>query len=203
MKEKKSNITLSLNIIVLGEYNSGVTSICNRYIDDTFSDYNGDAFVDTRKKTIDTGDYEIILNIFEIDFRERSLGFLKDKAKDVDGVIFVCDMTKESTFDKLDEMMETVNEINDNYVGVILGNKCDLIGNENNDREIDKEELINFGVEQKMDVFIASAKSGYNINEAFSKIISVIKLKKGISSTKLKGNDGPIEFKKLKKYIDF
>ena len=203
MKEKKSNITLSLNIIVLGKYNSGVTSICNRYIDDTFSDYNGDAFVDTRKKTIDTVDYEIILNIFEIDFRERSLGFLKDKAKDVDGVIFVCDMTKESTFDKLDEMMETVNEINDNYVGVILGNKCDLIGNENNDREIDKEELINFGVEQKMDVFVASAKSGYNINEAFSKIISVIKLKKGILSTKLKGNDGPIEFKKLKKYIDF
>ena len=203
MKEKKSNITLSLNVIVLGEYNSGVTSVCNRYIDNTFRDYNGDAFVDTRKKIVDTGDYDIILNIFEIDFRERSLGFLKDKAKDVDGVIFVCDMTKESTFDKLDEMMETVNEINDNYVSVILGNKCDLIGKEIKDGEIDKEELINFGKEKNMDVFIASAKSGYHINEAFSKLISVIALRKGTFSPKLKGNDGPVEFKKLKKYIDF
>ena len=179
MKEDISKIMFKLNIIVIGEYNSGVTSVCHRYTDNDFRSYNGDAFVDTKKKMIGTEGYEIILNIFEIDFRERSLGFLNDKAKNVNGVIFVCDMTRESTFDKLYDMMDAINEINDNYASVILGNKCDLIGKETKDGEIDKKELINFGIEQNIEVFFASAKNAYNINEAFSRLISLIKLRKG------------------------
>ena len=95
-------------------------------------------------------------------------------------------MSNRKSFDELEEMINTVkerekvkdNKHENNFISFIFGNKCDLFQEDESKIEVTKEELIDFGKKQNIEVVETSAKTGYNVNEAFTKLIYLILLKK-------------------------
>ena len=76
-------------------------------------------------------------------------------------------------------MIEKTKEINDSYESVICANKFDLVEEDSMKRMVSDEEINDFKIKEKIDIFNTSTKSGYNINVAFRKLIELILLKQG------------------------
>jgi small GTP-binding protein len=80
------------------------------------------------------------------------------------GIIAVCDNTRESTLLELESWIDGVHRFNQDIPAVFLGNKCDLIDLQ----EIGLNELKSFssGYESP-GAYLTSAKTGHNVDLAF------------------------------------
>jgi GTPase SAR1 family protein len=74
-------------------------------------------------------------------------------------------------------MIEKTKENNNSYESVICANKFDLVEEDSMKRMVSEEEINDFKIKEKIDIFNTSTKSGYNINVAFRKLIELILLK--------------------------
>ena len=173
MEEK---IDITIKIITLGSSEVGKTSIFDRYFNNEF-----------RENQLATVGIDFQTKFFKFDgmnikgvytdtagqekFRAISVNYLKP----ANGVILVFDITKEDTFDAIEEWLKYLKDNNkDNIEKILIGNKLDLEKN----RKVSKEDAEAFAKANGCLYFEASAKTGQNINEALDEIARITYLSK-------------------------
>jgi small GTP-binding protein len=171
---------LKFKICLVGEHAVGKTCLIKRYVFNEFSDsYLRTIGTRVTKKKMmvkhpDTkGEVEVHLMIWDIMGR-RGIRNLMQQAYflGTQGIVAVCDNTREDTLSDLDDWIEGDHNINREIPTVFLGNKCDL-----EEQQISINEIKSFasGFESP-GAYLSSAKTGFNVEMAFDKLsVEVLK----------------------------
>ena len=118
------------------------------------------------------------------------------------GALLVYDASIFETFDKVKQWVLTLQEaVGKDIIFVIAGNKMDLIDKNIMDQQ--KEEIDSYCVKEKCKHFYTSAKTGFQLDEAFETLINSVLNKVNSSSGetigKRKGKKLEISEQKVKK----
>jgi small GTP-binding protein len=177
---------VKLKITLIGEGGIGKTSLIKRYVFDQFSDgYITTIGTKVTKKEVKVKhpksgeEYNVTLMIWDIMGQRGFREILKEAYfYGTQGAIAVCDVTREDTLNRLDEWIETLNQITKNVPVVFMGNKCDLV----DEAQLTYNDIKNFsGKYSDSTVFLSSAKTGINVNLAFKTLSETIIKKMGDS----------------------
>jgi small GTP-binding protein len=160
-----------IKLLTLGETEVGKTSIVLRYSDDKFhEDKIATIGIDFKIKIIRKGNEVIKVSIYDTAGEERFKTLIKHYYRGANGILLIFDLTKKSTFDKLNFWLEDLRENSDNIDNLyihLIGNKNDL----EEQRAISFEEATNFAKKNKLPYMEVSAKTGKNIKNLFDEVI--------------------------------
>ena len=199
-QEYRTEDEIEVAIALAGNTISGKSCIKNKYF---YNKFSCDSSQSDICKKIELDNLKINLFLFELKAHERyySLNKMFIEKNNIDGFMFIFDITSKSSFEDLKYFMNWLKEnSNKDYSAVICANKSDL----NEDREISEEELHLFSIENKLNAFEISAKTGDNIDRAFKKLIRQIIFKEDYNTELYEEFDKKSEiFFILNKYINF
>lgn len=166
--------SIDLKVVVLGVASVGKTSIINRYCNNTFREDSvstiGAGFFTHSIKINDT---EVTLMLWDTAGEERFRSVAPSLLRGSNGLVLVYDVTNVQSFNELEIYLEMfLDAVNVNAMSsmpvLLLGNKTDLgkqTVSELNVEEWKKKNKI------KHSAFV-SAKTGENINEAFTSLVN-------------------------------
>jgi small GTP-binding protein len=171
---------LKFKICLVGEHEVGKTCLIKRYVFNEFSDsYLKTIGTRVTKKQMMVKHPDIKENIpvhlmiWDIVGRKGIRGLLQQAYfVGAQGILAVCDNTREDTLSGLDEWIKGVPDTGREIPTVFLGNKCDL-----EEQHISINEIRSFasGFESP-GAYLSSAKTGFNVDTAFDKLsIEVLK----------------------------
>ncbi len=167
------NNIYKFKVCLVGEHAVGKTCLIRKYVFNEFSDgYITTIGTKITKKKVsvvhpDTKDMvDIDLMIWDI-MGQKGFRKLLQEAYffGAQGILAVCDNTRESTLPDLDTWIDGVHQITQDIPTVFLGNKCDLIDLQ----QISLNEIKSFssGYESP-GAYLTSAKTGKNVDLAFN-----------------------------------
>jgi small GTP-binding protein len=153
-------------ICMLGSFAVGKTSLVARFVRSMFSEkYHTTVGVKIDKKILEVDDTEVNLILWDLagedEYQKVRMSYLRGAA----GYILVVDGTRPATLDTALSLRETINEQIGDIPFVMLFNKSDLTS----DWEI-KQETIDEFAERGWLTMPTSAKSGENVERAFSEL---------------------------------
>ena len=152
-----------LKIIVVGDTCVGKTSLLLAYTGGNFEDnYISTIGVDFKEKSLVINNYNVKLKIMDTCGQERFKSLNKNFYSHADGIMFVFDVTQESTFKNIDSWLNESENYGEKYKKILVGNKIDLI----NIIKVNKEKIENYAKNKKMIYFETSAKKGVNVEES-------------------------------------
>ena len=162
---------IKLKLLIIGDSSVGKTSMLLSYTDNYFPESHlATIGVEYKVKEIETDKYNISLQIWDTAGQERFRSITKSFFRNTNGIIFVYDVTCRKSFQSVKEWIKD-SELHDNgFEKILCGNKIDL----KEKREVNFDELEEFGMKKKIEVMEISAKERININDAFQKIINLI-----------------------------
>ena len=179
MKSKRNDsiTTVHLKVIIVGDMDTGKTSIVERYLYDKFDNNNNSTIVSELKtKIIKINGINYNINFWDLPGQDRNAFISGNFARDTDGIIYCCDVGNKKSMENLKKWEEALKskENIDDITKIVIENKCDLKGNESqyNDnssalRKISNElECSNF--------FRTSALNGYNVKTSIEYLINEI-----------------------------
>ena len=155
----------ALKVLVLGDCNTGKTSIIKRCVYDIYSTkYNSTVGVDFSLKKMTVDGIDVRLQLWDIAGQDRFGSIARVYYKDAHGAILVYDVTQKKTFEnvlkwkrEIDEKVEL--EDGSRIPVLLLGNKCDLEAS-----EVPTSDLDQFCLDHNfVSWFETSAKSDINI----------------------------------------
>lgn len=159
----------SLKIILIGDSGVGKTSIAYRYVKGELNDGESTIGVDFFVKEVDVDSETINVRIWDTAGQERYFSLVSSIFNEANGIIIVFDLSSEESFNDVQKWMKMINDkARTNLSMILVGNKHDL-----DDRQISFEQAHNYAVESNISYIETSALNGYNIDEAFSQIISL------------------------------
>jgi len=127
---------------------------------------------DTYMKEFTVDGEPVVLNILDTAGDEEYSALRDQYARVCDGFLVVYDVTRRSTFDKLDELLtgySSAKQMKKNELPVVIcGNKCDCSDDE---RQVQKSEGQAFADSYGFPFIETSAKEGINVEEAFSLVV--------------------------------
>ena len=152
-------------ICILGEPGVGKSSILTRFCDNTFKEnYNNTIGVDFRVVTLKYNDIVVKLHIWDTAGQERFRSLTVNYFKSANGFIFVYDITKQDTFNNINNWVNLVTNNNKNaIVNILIGNKCD----KEEERSIEKDEGEHLAEEKHFYFLETSAKKNENVEKIF------------------------------------
>ena len=167
-----------LKICLVGDVGVGKTSLIRRFVLDVFDDkYIATIGTKVTKKEMDfkdprTGEnLRIMLLVWDImgqpSFREvlREAYFYG-----AEGAIAVCDVTSKESLGELRYWIKAMTSTTGEIPIVFVGNKCDL----KEDMRVTVEDLEVFAAKQGAPAMLGSAKTGFNVENAFSVLVEKI-----------------------------
>ena len=175
--------TLTFKILTLGESSVGKTCILRRYVEGQFfKNQLSTIGIDFKSKTLQIGNHEIRLKIWDTAGEERFRNITSQYYKGAEGIILVFDLTKKESFEKINDWMKQikVNTQSDEIAIVLLGNKKDIV----NERVVSFEEGNERAGEYGIKYFETSALDGTGIDEAIQNLSEEIMKKKKIDYEK-------------------
>lgn len=156
----------TLEIILLGEPNTGKT---------TFLNYLDDKMIEDMKPNSEINDYQIFANICDMDCRIKIIDTIGEKSKKTltneiiqktDGFLLFFDLTNEDSFKVIDNYIRKIKSINGSNEIILLGNKID----DNEKRVVKKKDVIEYGEKNQIKYYESSCKFGINIYEILNEI---------------------------------
>ena len=189
-----------LKIVILGEGRVGKTSILSKYFDKKFNE--------GQKSTINPSFYElnkdyqgkkVKFNFWDTAGQEQFNAINTMYYQNAVGALLVYDVTISETFDKVKDWVHTLQEmVGKDITFVIAGNKFDL--SDKNMIEKNNEKVDNYCEKQKCKHFYTSAKTGFNLNDAFDSLInSVLKKVMGVNTAGVKKKGKQLSIKEQTK----
>ena len=177
-------------ILIIGDSNVGKTSILLQYTSNFFQETHiATIGVEFKLKEIMLDNIEYKLNIWDTAGQERFKAITKSFFKAADGIIFVYDITKKSTFTNIKNWFQDAESKTNDFKSIIVGNKIDL----NDERTVTPEEGQNFANKKNCPFFESSAKDKINIDEIFLTLLKeILKNKKDVIDSKIKEEEKTI-----------
>jgi len=156
-------MTLSKKVVLLGHFGVGKTSLFRRFMDNEFSEeYKVTLGVQIKKKVILLPDgRELSMIIWDAEGHSKNVEETrKSYLLGSHAFIYVFDVTRENTYDTLNEDLEYLQKTYPKVITKVLGNKLDLV-NEKSIRNTLKEKNIPFDC-------LTSAKTNKNVQDFFN-----------------------------------
>jgi small GTP-binding protein len=163
-------------VCLVGDVAVGKTSLIKRYVQDEFDDrYIATVGTKVTKKSVDATwrgvPATLDLLVWDIMGEKGFRALLRDAYfEGSHGVIAVCDLTRKDTFYDLNNWVQMIRKQVGNVPVVFLGNKMDLAER----LVVSEEELARMGSNHSASHFLASAKTGSGVNEAFKALADAI-----------------------------
>ena len=183
MKSKRNDsiTTVHLKVIIVGDMDTGKTSIIKRYLYDKFDSNNNPTIVpELKTKIIKINGINYNINFWDIPAQDRNAFILGAFVRDSNGIIYCCDVENKKSMENLKKWEEALKskENIDDITKIVIENKCDLKGNESqyNDnssalRSISNElECSNFFRTSALNGYFVKTSIEYLINEIIKKI---------------------------------
>ena len=147
-------------VILLGHFGVGKSSLIQRFVHAAFSaEYQTTIGVKIDKKVVTTDSHEIKMLLWDIEGSPDQTALPRSYFLGAHGIIYVCDLTRPSTFNELAGSLEALREKSPDASVVVIGNKSDLLQEEQL-AELQSSDQWRFD-------FLSSAESGQNVEEAF------------------------------------
>jgi len=160
-----------LKLIVVGQSGVGKSSLLVRFVDDHFEEATTRPTIecDIKYKQLDVNGIRATLRLWDTAGSERFRSFSTQHYRNAQGVIFVYDVSCESSFTNLQSWLDEVeNNCNrSNFVRMLIGNKIDKPLDE---RIISTQQGRNFAKRNNMMFIEASAASAEGVKIAFEEI---------------------------------
>jgi len=158
----------SRKIVILGHFGVGKTSLIRRFVSDSFSDkYKVTIGVHITKKVVEISDDESIsLIIWDLEGTDEVQMIRDAYLLGTHGVVFVFDVSRPSTFQDINKDLRIVAKKTPNTPLVIVGNKIDLVLNNELQALLDEN-----NIEAN---YLTSAKTGDSVNEMFTYLASLL-----------------------------
>ena len=167
MNEERMSTTYedSFSIILIGDPSVGKTSLMKRYkkttncrfIDNTFSENLLNTLgVELFQKVVNINGIFYQIKILDTCGQERLRALTANYYRNADGLMLLFDLTQISTFNNLQNWIESVQEkVQDQLPLVIVGNKTDLI-----EHQVTTDMIKNLSKKYEVEIFKTSAKNG-------------------------------------------
>lgn len=190
-------------IILLGDPGVGKTSAmaqycCNEFVENTFPTI-GIAY---RPKNVEYEGETIKVDIWDTGGQDRYDTITKTYCQGSYGAIIIYDITRHSTFLKVENWINKFRSIvGPDILIVLVGNKSDLRGQtvreeEDKDRDVTTREGIDYATDKKLAFFETSAKTSENVAAAFNELLIQIHKNKSNFSLIKKQKTGTIALPK-------
>ena len=157
-------------ILIVGDANSGKTSILNQFVKNKFDPtYLSTIGIDFNVKIIPINEenednIKIKLQVWDTCGQERFRSLTRSYYRNAAAIIVVYDITNKKSFENSRIWLKEIDQyIDDDVECFLVGNKCDMLHN----REIEYFEGYKLADENKMDFFETSAKTDNNIETLF------------------------------------
>ena len=162
---------LKFKILLVGDSNVGKNEIMYKYVYNSIPQCHLSTIgVDFNQKRIKINNYNIILQIWDSTGQEHYKSLSSSFIRGSDGIVFVYDITNSKSFSNLKEWIRDLENYNTNIKYILCGNRVDL----EEQRQVATEALKIYGLKMKIPVFEISSKTGYNLDEAFNKLVDLI-----------------------------
>lgn len=159
-------------IIVCGDWAVGKTSLVRRYATNTFTeDYLTTIAMDVTNKELVVDGFNVNLALWDTSGQERFSALRKRYYEGAQGVIFVYDITRPESFRHIEERwIPEVDEVLENYIPTLWGTKVDLA----DQRVVSKNSGDRLARRMKAYFFETSARTGHNVNKAFTSLSRLV-----------------------------
>ena len=162
---------LKLKLLIIGDSNVGKTSMLLNYTDNYFPESHlATIGVEYKVKELKTNKFNIALQIWDTAGQERFRSITKSFFRNTNGILFVYDITSRRSFQSVKDWIKDSEMHDSGFEKILVGNKIDLEAK----REVQTDELKEYGLKKKIDIIETSAKERINIDEAFKKIVDLI-----------------------------
>ena len=164
---------IKLKLIVVGDAPIGKTALISQFTNGDFSpSYMATIGVDFKIKELTVYGKPFVLQIWDTAGQERFRSITRSYYKGSGGVLIVCDLTSRSSFESLmNSWLPEIKSGCDQDIPIILvGNKSDLL----DQQEVNYYELQDFAGSQGLSCVFTSAKTGKNVEEAFSQLVQLV-----------------------------
>jgi len=159
-------------ICLLGEANVGKTSLVYRYIENKFREnYKSTLGVNLLKKDLNIEGYGgVTATIWDLGGQESFRSLRKLYLEGADGALIIFDWSQKESFEKLESWITDFRLDRTQEPIILIGNKDDLKGKE----KVSKKEALALAKRYELEFLSTSAKTGSNVEEAFSDITKTI-----------------------------
>ncbi|KAK1159005.1 ras-related protein Rab-18-B-like [Acipenser oxyrinchus oxyrinchus] len=177
----EEDILTTLKLLIIGESSVGKSSLLLRFTDDKFDPELGSTIgVDFKVKSITSDGNNVKLAIWDTAGQERFRTLTPSYYRGAQGVILVYDVTRRETFKRLENWLNELETYctKNNIVKMLVGNKIDK-----SDRELDRNEGLQFARKHAMLFIEASAKTRDGVQCAFEEVVEKIIQTPGLWAT--------------------
>jgi small GTP-binding protein len=164
--------TLTSKICIVGDFAVGKTSVCERYVNNQFSDKyltTVGVKVDTKELDLDDRGVSVKLVLWDVAgtdrFGDKEFAYLRGAA----GFIFVADGTRSLTLGTARRLRKDIVQRYGERPRVLLVNKRDLTDSWEVSDALIEELKIHFG-----SVFLTSAKTGDRVEDALTHLAELV-----------------------------
>ena len=157
-------------ILILGDSSVGKTCFLTRYADNTFQEVHMSTIgIDYKLKNVKMEDGKIVkLQIWDTAGQDRFRSITKNYYKGANGIVVIFSVTDKRTFGNVKSWIHQIKaEVDEKVTIILVGNKIDDEENREVTKEEGEEAARNFG----LDFFEWSAKTGENINSTFNELV--------------------------------
>ena len=157
-------------ILILGDSSVGKTCFLTRYADNTFQEVHMSTIgIDYKLKNVKMEDGKIVkLQIWDTAGQDRFRSITKNYYKGANGIVVIFSVTDKKTFGNVKNWIHQIKaEVDEKVTIILVGNKIDDEENREVTKEEGEEAARNFG----LDFFECSAKTGENINSTFNELV--------------------------------
>ena len=166
-EENVEKIDFCYKLLLLGASGVGKTALLLKYSDNVFEAGMPTIGVDIKYKYITYDNKKIRLDIWDTAGTERFESIAKSYLNNADGIIFVFDMAKQETLDKLKTLIKKIKKDVSDTEMIIVGNKTDI----KNEIEVTTENITKFENENNVKIYYTSAKNGDGVEYMFMDLV--------------------------------
>ncbi|XP_059480917.1 ras-related protein Rab-37-like isoform X2 [Neocloeon triangulifer] len=180
---------VSAKVLLLGDCGVGKTCLLVRFQDGRFlyGCYISTVGVDFRSKIVTVDEEMVKLQIWDTAGQERFRSVTHAYYRDAHALLLLYDVTNKTSFDNIRAWLGEIREYaQDDVVILLLGNKADC-----ENRKIRREEGERLAREYNVIFLETSAKSGLNVDLAFTAVARELLSRSTLGPDKAAGGDAP------------
>jgi len=172
MSTNNSDYDYFFKILLVGDSGVGKSSLLLRFTDDCFADQKNTQGHDFKIKTVFIDGSRIKLQIWDTAGQERFRMISNGFYRAAHGIIIVYDVTDQVSFNNVKQWLQEIERYAYEKVDkLIVGNKCDL------KKSVSTNTAKAFAAGLHLDFLETSALTSKNVEEAFLKMASHIKMR--------------------------